>query len=108
MLPAVLQMVIGSVVLAALLGGNVRVGAGEVVIQEEDVPHSSSQDCYYLGRVVAAKTEGALARATVSQSDGHDACVIVLLIPAQDGQRPRREEVIMRLADSFDIPDAGN
>jgi hypothetical protein len=96
---AVPQTVIRSVVLAALLAGSVRFAAGEVASGEEEVPLSPSQDCYYVGKEVATENGGALARATASQSDGQGACVIVLLIPAQGGQRPRREEVIVRLTD---------
>jgi hypothetical protein len=106
MIPAVPQTVTRSVVLAALLAGSVRFATGEVSIGEEEVPLSRSQDCYYVGKEIAAETGGALARATASQSDGQDACVIVLLIPAQSGQRPRREEVTVPLADFFGMPDA--
>ena len=49
-------------------------------------------DCYAVGQQVAAQNGGTLAKAS---SDGQGNCVIVVLVPAKDGQRPRRIEVVV-------------
>ena len=52
-------------------------------------------DCYALGMQYAARVGGQLARATPEVRGGQQVCVVVVLMPARDGQRPRREEIVI-------------
>ncbi|MGN6583703.1 MAG: hypothetical protein ACTHJV_08370 [Rhizobiaceae bacterium] len=52
-------------------------------------------DCYSAGQKVAEKNGGQLARAAPQNRSGRTVCVIVVLVPAKDGQRPRRVEFIV-------------
>ena len=55
----------------------------------------ASNDCYGIGMQQASQRGGTLARATPETRGGQRVCVIVILLPARDGQRPRREEVVV-------------
>lgn len=62
------------------------------------VPPASAQasgDCYAIGTQQAAREGGQLARATSEMRGGQRVCVIVVLMPARDGQRPRRKEIVV-------------
>lgn len=49
-------------------------------------------DCYSVGLQIAQENGGQLARAA-SVSRGEDrVCIIVVLVPGKDGERPRRAE----------------
>lgn len=52
-------------------------------------------DCYAIGMQQAAQAGGQLARATAETRGGQRVCVIVVLMPARDGQRPRRSEIVV-------------
>lgn len=52
-------------------------------------------DCYAIGMQQAAQVGGQLARATPEVRGGRQVCVIVILMPARDGQRPRRQEIVV-------------
>ena len=52
-------------------------------------------DCYAIGEQVAAQNGGTLAKASPSTQGGRPVCVIVVLVPGKDGQRPRRTEVVV-------------
>lgn len=54
-------------------------------------------DCYALGQQVAAQNGGTLAKASQSTQGGQPVCVIVVLVPGKDGQRPRRSEIVVPL-----------
>lgn len=61
-----------------------------------DTPMLVAQaDCYAIGQQVAAQNGGTLARATASNQGGQPVCVIVVLVPGKDGQRPRRAEFVV-------------
>ena len=47
-------------------------------------------DCYAIGEQVAAQNGGTLAKASQPNRGGQTVCVIVVLVPGKDGQRPRR------------------
>ena len=85
-----------SLVMAALLTHGAA-GADEKVETDEngDVPLISSPDCYSVGEEVAAQKGGLLARSTASTQDGREMCIVVVLIPASDGQRPQRVEFLV-------------
>jgi len=52
-------------------------------------------DCHAIGQRYAAEAGGQLARATPEVRGGQQVCVIVVLLPAKDGQRPRRSEIVV-------------
>jgi len=57
----------------------------------------AQSDCYAIGQQVAAQNGGTLARASQSNQGGQPVCVIVVLVPGKDGQRPRRTEIVVPL-----------
>ncbi|MBX3568767.1 MAG: hypothetical protein KF914_11970 [Rhizobiaceae bacterium] len=63
-----------------------------------DAPVQVAQaDCYSVGQQVAAQNGGTLAKASEASQGGQTVCVIVVLVPGKDGQRPRRTEVVVPL-----------
>lgn len=52
-------------------------------------------DCYAIGQQVAAQNGGTLAKAQAVSQNGQTVCVIVVLVPGKDGQRPRRVQVVV-------------
>ncbi len=52
-------------------------------------------DCYAIGQRVAAQNGGTLAKASQSTQGGQPVCVIVVLVPGKDGERPRRSEIVV-------------
>ena len=56
---------------------------------------AAAADCYSVGQRVAAQNGGQLAKATPETRRGKTVCVVVVLIPAKDGQRPRRAQIIV-------------
>ena len=55
----------------------------------------AASDCYAIGQQVAEQNGGTLAKASQSTRGGQPVCVIVVLVPGKDGQRPRRSEIIV-------------
>lgn len=60
-----------------------------------DVAMKIDADCYSIGEQVASQQGGTLARASQSKRGGRTVCVIVVLVPGRDGQRPRRAEIVV-------------
>lgn len=52
-------------------------------------------DCHAIGQQQAARVGGQLAKATPDVRNGQPVCVIVVLMPAKDGQRPIRNEIVV-------------
>jgi hypothetical protein len=52
-------------------------------------------DCYAVGEQVAQENGGELAQAVPVTVGGQPACKIVVLIPAREGQRPQRKEIMV-------------
>ena len=50
---------------------------------------TAAADCYSVGEQVAAQYGGTLAKASQQNNGGQIVCVIVVLVPGKDGQRPR-------------------
>ncbi|WP_412057630.1 hypothetical protein [Bartonella sp. DGB2] len=50
-------------------------------------------DCTEVGKRVARQQNGKLARSTPEMQSGRNVCVVVVLIPAHDGEKPRRMEI---------------
>jgi len=61
----------------------------------EDVVLLAAADCYAIGQQVAAQNGGTLAKASAATQGGQAVCVIVVLVPGKDGQRPRRSEFVV-------------
>ncbi|TGQ46801.1 hypothetical protein [Mesorhizobium sp. M00.F.Ca.ET.216.01.1.1] len=57
----------------------------------------AASDCYAIGQQVAEQNGGTLAKASQSTRGGQPVCVIVILVPGKDGQRPRRSEIVVPL-----------
>ncbi|TIL82445.1 MAG: hypothetical protein E5Y89_05110 [Mesorhizobium sp.] len=57
----------------------------------------AASDCYAIGQQVAAQNGGTLAKASQATRGGQAVCVIVVLVPGKDGQRPRRTEIVVPL-----------
>lgn len=55
----------------------------------------AASDCYAIGQQVAEQNGGTLAKASQSTRGGQPVCVIVVLVPGKDGQRPRRSEIVV-------------
>lgn len=68
----------------------------ETAAPEQPV-HLASGECYAIGQQIAAERGGQLANARVENRGGQQVCVVIVLIPAQDGQRPRRSEIVVPL-----------
>ena len=52
----------------------------------------AAADCYSIGLEVAAEKGGTLARASQLTRGDQTVCLIVVLVPGRDGERPRRAE----------------
>ena len=52
-------------------------------------------DCYAVGEQIAAQNGGTLAKASPSTQGGQSVCVVVILVPGKDGQRPRRVQMVV-------------
>jgi hypothetical protein len=52
-------------------------------------------DCYAVGEQIAQQNGGTVAKAVPVTQDGQAMCRIVLLIPGAEGERPRREEILV-------------
>ncbi|RWO45931.1 MAG: hypothetical protein EOS11_10055 [Mesorhizobium sp.] len=69
-----------------------------VVVPEQNRPIVlAASDCYAIGQQVAEQNGGTLAKASQSTRGGQPVCVIVVLVPGKDGQRPRRTEIVVPL-----------
>lgn len=62
---------------------------------EAPVHLAQNVDCYAIGQQVAAQQGGTLAKATEESRDGQTVCRVVVLVPGQNGERPRRAEVVV-------------
>jgi len=56
-----------------------------------------ADNCYEVGWRIAAQNRGALAAARAMTRGGQSVCVVVVLIPGKNGQRPRRREIVVPL-----------
>jgi len=60
-----------------------------------DMIQLAASDCYAIGQQVAAQNGGTLAKATPATQGGQAVCRIVVLLPAKEGERPRRAEFVV-------------
>ena len=52
-------------------------------------------DCYAVGQTQAAERGGTLAAANDAVQNGQQVCRIIVVVPGQNGERPRRVETIV-------------
>lgn len=69
--------------------------AALVAVLAATAPTVAAADCFAIGQQVAAQNGGTLARATPATQDGQPVCRIVVLLPAKEGERPRRAEFVV-------------
>ncbi|MER8650047.1 hypothetical protein NKH34_22100 [Mesorhizobium sp. M1148] len=56
---------------------------------------TAAADCYAIGQQVAEQNGGTLAKASQTTRGGQEVCIIIVLVPGKDGQRPRRSEIVV-------------
>ena len=61
--------------------------------QKSSLLIAAAGDCAAVGERVAASQGGQLAKATPATQNGKAVCIVVVLVPGRDGERPRRVEV---------------
>lgn len=54
-------------------------------------------NCYAIGQQVAAENGGQLASATAANRGGKQVCVVVVLVPGNNGGHPSRKEIVVPL-----------
>jgi hypothetical protein len=72
--------------------------AGQPMLPKPETPELVilvGGDCYAIGQQIAEQNGGQLAKAQADNRGGQDVCVIVVLVPGKDGQRPRRSEFVV-------------
>lgn len=62
---------------------------------QDNLVMTVASDCYAIGQQVAAQSGGTLAKASPATRGGQPVCVIVVLVPGKNGQRPRRAEIVV-------------
>lgn len=80
----------------AVIGGAVQVSAASLPMftpQKSSLLVTVAGDCAAAGQRVAAAQGGTLTKATPAVQNGREVCVVVVLVPGRDGERPRRVEV---------------
>ncbi|RJG45885.1 hypothetical protein [Mesorhizobium sp. DCY119] len=78
-----------------LLSGVFSLPAGADEFSDEQPLIVAAADCYSIGQQVAAQNGGTLAKASSATRGGQAVCVIVVLVPGKDGERPRRSEFVV-------------
>ncbi|AGF74270.1 hypothetical protein BAnh1_03880 [Bartonella australis AUST/NH1] len=71
----------------------VRISFFAVLISLVGVNSVLANNCAEIGKKVAIQQRGMLTRSTLSVRGGRNVCVVVVVVPAYDGQKPRRIEV---------------
>ncbi|WP_051469543.1 hypothetical protein [Chelativorans sp. J32] len=87
----------GLVNVAGALGLLVTSAYGQVSETLSPILLAQGADCYAIGQQIAAQQGGTLAGASAETRGGTVVCRIVILVPARDGERPRRVEVTVPL-----------
>jgi hypothetical protein len=57
--------------------------------------YPAGSDCYAIGEQIARDNAGELANAMADTQDGQPICRIIVLVPSQDGGRPKRREFVV-------------
>ncbi len=70
--------------------GPVRAGGPET-----SSVHPVGADCYSVGEQIARENGGELANAMADTQNGQPVCRIIVLVPSEDGGRPKRREFVV-------------
>lgn len=87
--------------LAAALAAGMSVSSALAGVPKANQPSTAEAvtlaagDCYAIGQQVAAQKGGKLAAANAVSRGGQKVCVLVVVIPGRNGQRPRRQEIVV-------------
>ncbi|ODT31772.1 MAG: hypothetical protein ABS35_03895 [Kaistia sp. SCN 65-12] len=96
-----LRSVLGALCMAGLVSAlpalAMPVPAPVTPLNEAFAATPVASDCYAIGQQVAAQKGGTLAKASQSTQGGRPVCVIVVLVPGKEGERPRRSEIVVPL-----------
>jgi hypothetical protein len=57
--------------------------------------YPAGADCYSVGEQIARENGGELANAMADTQDGQPVCRIIVLVPSEDGGRPKRREFVV-------------
>lgn len=82
----------------AILCGAMSAQAGivpAISAVENPLLHSVEADCFAIGEDKAAELGGKLAKAEPDTKGGAPVCRIVVIVPGAEGERPKREEIIV-------------
>lgn len=98
---ALLVGIAGSVMIGTIPSGAASLHRHDIaVVKPVHVAHSqphmkyvAGKDCAEVGQQVAASQGGTLTKATAAVQNGEPVCIVVVLVPGRDGERPRRVEV---------------
>ena len=91
-----LTIAFGVLAFSPAFAGPVAYAEAEVLASEPSadmVPIAA--DCYAIGEDVAAQNGGTVAKAVPAMDGDQPVCKIVVLIPGQEGERPKRKEFIV-------------
>ncbi|MCU0832135.1 MAG: hypothetical protein MUC58_11600 [Rhizobiaceae bacterium] len=71
--------------------------SADMSVGETGAPFLLAQggDCYAIGESVAAQNGGELAAASEARQNGQPVCQIIIVVRGQNGERPRRMEIIV-------------
>jgi len=54
---------------------------------------AQTADCTTVGQRVAAEQAGQLTKATAAVQNGRNVCIVVVLVPGKEKEKPRRVEI---------------
>jgi len=75
------------------IGGIVDAGAMPIAApQTSNILVAAADDCAAVAKDFADKQGGKVASVTPSVRNGAPVCIVVVLVPGRDGERPRRVE----------------
>ena len=89
------RLVISALAGLAMLSGEALRRAASAARRRKPGGAGRSGDCYAVGEQIAAQNGGTLAKASPSTQGGQTVCVVVILVPGKDGQRPRRVQIVV-------------
>lgn len=93
MLTGIAGAVMTSYVPVAGAAGLQRLSAVQTAPSQKSYHTIAGGDCAAIGQQVAAAQGGTLTKATAAVQNGKPVCIVVVLVPGRDGERPRRVEV---------------
>lgn len=94
---SILRIFFGLACLLWGLGASASLASGNRSPQAPILLAQGDADCYAIGQRIAAENGGTLAKASAESRGGQTVCKIVVLVPGQGGERPRRREFTVPL-----------